>query len=223
MEAILPESHQFISYVPNINTQQSIEEILSLPLEYQSMFKKRTTAGEWQDWNKDKLNEFVIQADKIDRLYHVVATDSVWYHRIWEISCRMEYDGVKYFVEMNANCDYLGFNYSGRGLISITKLPDFFLRNMLSKDQNPYQIYKSLLEDGYNVQEIDPLLKMHPKFWNVVPMLKYHCHDTIYKNRNVLTQYKDQLPPILANSVEEYIQEKNWKDEHTMILYPYSL
>ena len=85
METIRPESNQFISYVPNINTQQSIEDLLCLPLGYQFMFKKRTTPGELQDWDQDELDEFVIQGDKIDRLYHAVATGSVCHHRIWEI------------------------------------------------------------------------------------------------------------------------------------------
>ena len=71
----MPESNQFKSYVPNIDTQQGIDDALCLPLGYQYMFDKRTSPWEMKDWDKDELNVFVILADKIDRLYHAVAND----------------------------------------------------------------------------------------------------------------------------------------------------
>ena len=166
-----------------------------------------------KDWDQDDLNSFTIEAEKIDRLYHIVANEEDQNLRSWEICCRMEHNGEKYFVEMNANCDYTGFDCQGGGLISITKLPDFFLSNMVSNDQNLDIIYKALLEDGYSIQEPDPLHRMHPKFWNNAPMLKYLCHDAIYKNREVLSHFKEQLPPILANSVDDFIKVKIWDYE----------
>ena len=92
-------------------------------------------------------------------------------------------------------------------------LPDFFLENMVTQDQHPMQIYESLLEDGYKVQEPDLLHKMHPKFWNNTPMLKYLCHVAIYKNRNKLSHFKEKLPKVLANSVDDFIRVKDWDNE----------
>ena len=84
---------------------------------------------------------------------------------------------------------------------------------MVTINQNPDQIYKSLREDGYHVQEPDLLHKVHPKFWNNAPMLKYLCHTAIYKHRDVLPHFKDELPTILANSVNDFIKIKDWDNE----------
>ena len=83
---------------------------------------------------------------------------------------------------------------------------------MVTNDQNPQRIYQALLEDGYDVQEPDPLHKMHPKFWNDTPMLKFLCHNVIYENRDVLPHFKDQLPKILAESVDNFIKVKEWEN-----------
>ena len=171
---------QFKSYSTKINSQEDIDDELVLPLSYQYMFDKRTSPWEMKDWDQDDLNTFNIQPEKIDRLYHIVADDEDQNFRSWELCCRLDHKGEKYFVEMYANCDYTGFDCQGGGHICITKLADFFLNNMVTNDQNPEQIYMALLEDGYDVQEPDPLHKIHPKFCNNSPMLKYLFHNAIF-------------------------------------------
>ena len=103
--------------------------------------------------------------------------------------------------------------YSCKYQQSTTKLPDFFLENIVTIDQKPNEVYKSLKEDGYNVQEPDLLHKVHPKFWNNAPMLKYLCHNAIYKHRDELAHFKNDLPKFLANSVADFIKTKDWMDE----------
>ena len=199
---------QFKSYVPNINTQVDIVYKLRLPLSFQFVLDKRTSPWEMKDWDQDELNGFEIRFEKIDRLYHMVAD-----FRSWEICCRMDYKGEKYFVDMYSHCDYTGFECQGGGCVYITKLPDFFLTSMVPMNQNPDQIYKFLKEDGYNVQAPDLQHKMHPNLWNNAPMLKYLCHDAIYKNREVLSHFQEQLPKILANSVDDFIKVRDWENE----------
>ncbi|CAL4150038.1 unnamed protein product, partial [Meganyctiphanes norvegica] len=188
---------QFKSYIPEINTQQDIDNDLGYALNYQYMFEKRTSPWEMKDWDQDELNAFVIEVENIDRLYHMVADDVDPNVRSWEICCRMDYNGEKYFVEMYSSCDYTGFDCQGGGLVSITKLPDFFLNNIVNIGQISDRVYKALLDDGYRVQEPDPLHKMHPKFWNNAPMLKFLCHNAIYNNREKLSHFKEELPQIL--------------------------
>lgn len=203
----------FKSCIQSINSQEDIDSALCLPLNYQYMFDKRTSPWEMKNWDQDDLNSFLIKPEKIDRLYHISANDEDPNFRTWELCCRMDYKGEKYFVEMYANCDYTGFDCQGGGHVCITKLADFFLNNMVTNDQNPDKIFNALLEDGYDVQEPDPLHKMHPKFWNNTPMLKYLCHNAIYENKDKLPHYKVNLPQILANSVDEFIQVKDWENE----------
>ena len=204
---------RFKSIVSNINTQEDIDDALCLPLSYQYMFEKRTSPWEMKDWDHDDLINFTIEPEKIDRLYHMVANDEDPNFRSWELCCRMEYNEEQYFVEMYASCDYTGFDCQGGGHIAITKLSDFFLENIVTIDQNPIKVYKSLKEDGYDVQEPDLLHKIHPKFWNNTPTLKYLCHNAIYKHRNELAHFKDKLPKILANSVDDFIKTKKWMGE----------
>ena len=166
-----------------------------------------------KDWDQDELTNFTIRVEKIDRLYYILSNDEDQNFRSWELCCRMDCTGEKYFVEMCANCDYTGFDCQGGGLISITKLPDFYLSNIISNNQNPKEIYKALLDDGYKVEEPDPLHNVPPMYWRNVPMLKYLCHVAINKNKDVLSHFKDELPPILANSVDDFIKVKKWEYE----------
>ena len=203
----------FKSIVPHISTQEDIDDALGHPLSYQFMFDKRTSPWEMSDWDEEKLQYFVIETSKIDRLYHITANDSDPNFRQWELCCRMHHEGEKYFVEMYANCDYTGFDCQGGGFISLTKLPSFFLENMVTIDQDPDRIYHSLKDDGYEVIKPDFLHKMHPKAWTNPPMLKYLCHLHVYDHKDTLGHYKDVLPTIIAKSVDEFIIVKEWENE----------
>ena len=101
---------QFKSFVANINTFEDIDDALCLPFSYQYMFDKRTSPWEMKDWDHEELNNFAIEPENIDRLYHLIADDEDQTFGSWEICCRLEYIGERYFVEMYANCDYTGFD-----------------------------------------------------------------------------------------------------------------
>ena len=209
----LPSSIQlhFKSYLPGVTTQADIEDELCLPLSYQFMFDKRTSPYELKLWVQEELNNFKIQPEMIDRLYHMIANEEDDDLRSWEICCRLDYKGEKYFVVMCAHCDYTGFDCQGGGYICITKIAEFFLESMVAQDQNPSLIYKALLDDGYSVQEPDPLHKIPLRLLNNVPMLKYLCHLAIYNNKNKLSHYEQQLPNYLALSVREFIILQEWR------------
>ena len=69
---------------------------------------------------------------------------------------------------MQANCDYTaGFDCQGGGYMCITKLPEFFLENIVTHELNVDAIYKSLLDDGYGVHQPDPLHKTYPLAWKM--------------------------------------------------------
>ena len=54
---------------------------------------------------------------------------------------------------------------------------------------------------------------IYPSKQKNAPMLKYLCHNAIYKHRDVLFHFKDELPTILANSVHDFIKIKDWDNE----------
>ena len=203
----------FRSEILGISKVEDIDEQLAYPLSYQFMFDKRTSPWEMKEWEKEELSFFFIEVERIDRLYHILANESDPNFRQWELCCHMDFNGSKYFVEMYANCDYTGFDCQGGGYISFTNLPQFFLENMVTLDQDPDKIYLSLKKDGYEVAPPDHLHKMHPKAWNNPPMLKYLCHLNIHKNKEVLSNFREVLPTILANSVDEFIMVQDWLNE----------
>ena len=77
---------QFKSFVANINTQEDIDDALGLPFSYQYMFDKRTSPWEMKDWDHEELNNFTIETQNIDRLYHLIADDEDQNFRSWETS-----------------------------------------------------------------------------------------------------------------------------------------
>ncbi|CAL4104759.1 unnamed protein product [Meganyctiphanes norvegica] len=103
-----------------------------------------------------------------------------------------------------------GSEFHGSGHIIVTKLPNFFLNNLLHKGQNLNNVFVSLLDDGYLVDEPDEFNNVHASQWKNVPMLKFLTHITINNHKDKLLNYKEQLPKVLASSVEEFIKIKEW-------------
>ena len=81
------------------------------------------------------------------------------------------------------------------------------------EDLNEGLIRQLLQEDKIYVTEIyyDKFSRM---FWKNVPMLKYLCHEAVYRNREKLRGDIPLLPNILRNSIEDYI-----KTEEARIVY----
>ena len=215
----------FKSFVSYIRTQEDVDAALGYPFSlmhpfyFQPLFDKHTSPWEIKDWVYEDLINFTIKAEKIDRLYHMVVDDASW-----EIFCRVEYKGKLYFSVMYASCNDSASECPVGGYIAITKLPNFFLQSIVTPSQNPEQIYKSLIEDGYIVDE------PQSKLWNNAPKLKYLCYDVIYKHRTALPccktmlfhpsqepvkllNYYCGLPKTLLNSVNNFIIAKDWENK----------
>ena len=199
----------FKSYVPGIESPNDIFYHMCYPLEYQYLFEKRTSPWEMQEIDHRYLENFRIESHQIDRLY-LLEEGERDYVKPWDLMCRLNVDGVKYFVSMGASCDYTGFDCRGGGFIQFTKLPDFFLENIADY---PDMIYTYLKNDGYSVQKPNLEHRVSRKFWKNPPMLKFLCHEGIYKHSNVLSHFKEVLPKMLVNSVMEFIQIQISKDE----------
>ena len=126
----------------------------------------------------------------------------------------MKHDGQDYFVVMNAKCIFSdGPDALGAGCISFTKLPRFFLNYMVTLDQDLEKIYQALRNDKYEVELTDCRHHANSKHGKNAPMLKYLCHLSIYNNKEMLIHFKEILPKLLSNSVEEFIAVKEWEQE----------
>ena len=212
---------QFKSYFPDINTREEMIEKIGDALIHQQAFDKRTSPWETNDWSHTELKDFQINVECIDRLYHLSTETGIITDFDWDLYCRIDHHGTKYFTHMHASCDYYphctsipphcsGFYVLDVGRITITKLPDFFLNNIISNHQNLDQIYLALLDDNYAIDKPNPLLEWYPKRWKNTPMLKYLCHMTIFENRKMLINFKDHLPKPLANGVYDFIKVQEW-------------
>ena len=217
----------FKSVDSNVTNANTLGEILCEALQNQHNFEKRTTPVEMQSWNSyEALQQFTIDLEKVDRLYHVYYYNDETSLRFFHMIARMEYNNNNnnnnnqgyIFVELQANCDFTGFDCQGGGVIFISENANLFMRLVLGEtfmdeEFNKCLIYDFLKEDDdYDYDAItverETCDKFSRMFLNRVPMLKYICHEIIYKNKDQLWEYKVLLPEILKNSVDDFINTK---------------
>ena len=200
----------FKSLDPLVKDAETMDEYLGAALLYQRQLEKKTTPWEAQQWDYDALQEFEINLEKVDRLYHIDYEDIGCGRRCFEMIARMEYEDEQLlYVELQASCD---FSEEG-GFIFISKDANIFMKLVLAEnDINRDPIYESLQEDSIYVEEEEDNT-LHNKFARMmlrnVPMLKYLCHETIYDNRDVLRGYRSLLPNILIESLDDFIRTRD--------------
>ena len=109
-----------------------------------------------------------------------------------------------------------------KGSIFLSRDANLFMKIILREHAlhhcvNRHLIYKSLFEDGIEVEEL-PEYELLPRLlWNNPPTLKYWCHQTAYHNRLLIDYYRfsTSTPKILRESVKEFI-----KTEEAKLVYP---
>ena len=122
-------------------------------LSYQSTFDRRTTPWEVQYWDYKDLRAFEIDLERVDRLYHISFFDVANGDREFEMIGRMQYKGEPIYVELNAGCDFTGFDCQGEGNIVISRDANFFMKHLLRSKREKDIIYKALADDGIEVEE----------------------------------------------------------------------
>ena len=205
----------FKSYDPNVTTLEDVEECIAYALGHQQYIVDRyTSPWEKDELKHDELEKYAVDSEDIDRVYRIVSNEKAYDDMDWSMLCRVDYKGEKYFVSFDASCCHHGFDceYSQGGSIFITKLPDFFL-NSLVGDFDRDTVYRALQDDGYFVRiDTQSYFRTRPrKCWRDTPTLKFLCHSTIYKPRDVLSHFKEHLPKLLSGSVENFIKLKDWE------------
>ena len=210
----LTAQHHFKSVDPAVIDTTTIKKYLREPLGHQYIFDHRTTPWERQQWDYDELQSFKIDVGKIDRLYHIRTTDINESDREYELIARLQYKGQPLYVELNASCDFTGFDCQGGGAIFVSRNASLFMRLVLTSGNKKDLIYESLAEDGIEVEEQSEFDACQRIFRKNVPMLKYLCHEVFYKNEEELQPYLSLLPTILSNSVDEFIQFHKAKEAY---------
>ncbi|UHB41753.1 hypothetical protein MrNuV_ORF030 [Macrobrachium rosenbergii nudivirus] len=197
----------FKSLNPEITNTTDIEDIFSEALCYQDMFEHKTSPWEMKNWEYEELEKFQLDPNTIDRVYYSSFNDDV-FGRNFNLICRMVYKDAPLYVELIASCDYTGFDCQGGGSIFVSRDANIFINVCMSNDWNKEPIYQSLEEDGiYINKELAAENNPCVRFQNRSPaMLKYLCHQTIYKNKTTLEPYIGELPKLLADSVIEFIK-----------------
>lgn len=214
MSGCLDTHPAFRSVVSTVKNADDIEELIGEALMYQHMFEKRTSPWEMHTWDYDELQSFVVDLKKVDRLYYIFSFDDEVSSRSYEILVRMDHNNEQVFVQLSAGCDFTGFDCQGGGEIYITKSPNILLKSIISENHNPSLIYRSLLEDGYRVEEPTQFELSPQQSWNNTPMLKLLSHQAIHDHRDTLKHYPEVLPSMLTNSVTEYIQAQETRYHH---------
>ena len=200
---------------PNIRDADDILEYIYGALEYQWMFDTRTTPWERDQWDDKELQNFKIMVEYIDRIYHIWFYDDGVTGQEFRLIARMDYGGQHLYVEMNANCDFTGFDCQGQGNFYVSRDANLFMKTVLNKACKSHLIYKSLQEDGIICEEQTEYDSVKRMFWRNPPLLKYLCHESVYKNQNLLNSYYPKvLPNLLVISVRDFIKVKETRKDY---------
>ncbi|CAL4124743.1 unnamed protein product [Meganyctiphanes norvegica] len=214
LEELADINKSLVSIVEGVKDTSDIDNLVGTALLYQHMFNKKTSPWEMNDFDDGELNNFSIELEKLDRIYYVYHFDDSVASREYELLARMDYKGSKVFVQLSAGCDYTGFDCQGGGEIYVTKRPDFFLKSVVDGSNNPKRIWQALLDDGYSVCEPTEFDLLPQGLWQNVPMLKFLTHMAVYQHKEKLSFYPEVLPPLLRQSMDDFIQVRSTKDHH---------
>ena len=207
-----PKTHaNFQTVDPNVPDAKTMDKYLGGALLYQFMFDKRTTPWENDMWDKEELDSFKIDLEKVDRLYYIEHNKRSE-GQDFTLVARMEQGTKHIYVEMTASCDYTGFECQGGGVIFVSTNANLFMKIVLMNEyDNNDLIIQSLKNDGIEVQEHTEFDLYSRMFWTQVPMLKYLCHLAIYDNKYRLQTHLPMLPKLLQDSLEDFIKFQDAK------------
>lgn len=184
---------------------EDIADYVGHALLYQHMFERKTSPWEMNQWDQDELQSFDVELDKVDRLYNIDYFNDGVSGSSFYLMVRMVYNEKHVFVELNASCDYTGFDCQGGGDIFITINPNLFSKVITRPPDDMERLYQSLAEDGYHIDKQTEHDHTPVAAWHNAPMLKFLCHLAIFDNKDKLQHYQQVLPKVLKDSVHEFI------------------
>ncbi|KAG7157949.1 hypothetical protein Hamer_G026506 [Homarus americanus] len=115
-----------------ITSADDIHELIGTALEYQYMLDKRTSPWEMCEWKDEELENFKINLEAVDRLYYIYHSDEGVSRQDFEFVGRMVYNDRLIYIQMDAGCDYTGFDCAGGGEIYITFDAQIFLKSIIT-------------------------------------------------------------------------------------------
>ena len=200
----MPIIHRnFKSVDPNVYDAESMNYYVYEALIYQFMFERRTTPWEKDLWNYDELQAFTIKLEEVDRLYYIYYRSDVD-GKEFKMVARVDHKGQSLYIEMNASCDFTGFDCEGQGCIFISSEANLFMKLIMTSDLEVERISQSLEEDGIKMETLDQFDRYSHLGRRHVSMLMYLCHQTIYDHRDTLEKHIVSLPKYFQNNVREF-------------------
>lgn len=141
----------FKSYVANVTHTDHIRGMLYDALQNQYRLDTCTTPWEAAYWTKSDLNQVVIYARDVDRLYHIIHTDEnddpYEIGEFFEMVARMQYMGLPLYVHLCASCDNsYYFDCEGQGHVLVSREVNHFMRCIL--ETHAHVIYESLIQEA---------------------------------------------------------------------------
>lgn len=202
----------FNTLVPGVDTIDAMEDHLCPSLEYQYMFVRKTSPWERSEWRDEDLDGFNLNLEEVDRLYYIFQDNYDVNDQFFNILARVCHGGSHLFVELSASCDYTGFDCQGCGDIFVTRSANIFFQVLMRHNYDRDAIRASLLSDGYALDDLIMPPRPSP-FVQSAPMLKFLCHVAINDHKDLLAPgYKEVLPPILKESITEFINVREAMD-----------
>nr|BDT62725.1 MAG: hypothetical protein [Metapenaeus ensis nimavirus] len=204
----------FKSLEPYIEMQEDIEEVVGYALFHQFMFNKRTSPREMAEWPDGQLENFEIKSKAVERLYYISHFDDGQSGLVFELVVRVIYRDKPVYASLVANCNYSGFDCYGEGEIYVGLDAQIFLKSIINKNSDPHDIWASMEEDGLKVEEPSEFDLLPTRMWRNVPRLMFLCHMKIVNDEKgkLRVAAAHYLPKILADSVEDFLKERETRD-----------
>ena len=215
----VPTKIDFKSLTSKISSNTDIDDLIGYVLNCQEYFSKWLISPyEATEWTESSIKRFIIKSEHIDRCYYIEYFVSEW-NIDMELYCHMLYDNTPYYIHMSGSCELLcGFDchHCSIGHIYLSKSPIYFFQHAVCDNSDLSSnvrdgIFASLSDDGFKIPLLDSQHHIHPKRRRSSPSLKLLCHESIYSSKEVSSIYQNQLPKILVNSLNEFIDFKKWE------------
>lgn len=200
----------FKSLVCNIKCQEDIFNLIGEILNSQCTFSRTTTPWEIALWDKNELENFRIKIDKVDRLYYINYINDDLLGKWFYLLIRMLYKESFVFVQMTNT--YNPMSIIGRTLgvdLFITRDPNIFSKVIKHPSACEIQlIYKSLIDDGYEIEGPTEYDRTPIHEWHEPPTLKFLCYFNIFKNKKSLQHYQQVLPKTTIHNLNYFIKTR---------------
>ncbi|KAK3889230.1 hypothetical protein Pcinc_006800 [Petrolisthes cinctipes] len=175
----------FKSLVEGVTSAEAIWDRVGCALECERQFVHKTSPWEADLWEENALDRFTINLESIDRLYYINHENGVCDDN-YELLARVEQKGRHLFVELIGGW-FSDSKLTGGGEIFVGFNANLFLTTISTKVPNEQLLYKSLTEDGH-LKEGDIVMG---RWHKDSPMLKFLCHEAVYRNRHRLVFYRE--------------------------------